>query len=122
MLAFLRDRVSDRKLRLFACACCRSIWDLMTDERSRNAVEEIERLADGTSSVEEILVARISASDALDVAIADAERRSDGTLSDASGVAVHASHAALTLFPMYGGLETTRRHAILASFRELRSA
>ncbi len=50
MVEFLNGTVSERKLRLLACARSRSLWDLMTDVRCRSAVEVAERLADGQAS------------------------------------------------------------------------
>src|SRR5262249_53704879 len=47
MLAFLRGKASDRKLRLFACACCRHVWDRLLIDWAREAVEASERAADG---------------------------------------------------------------------------
>ncbi len=38
--------VSDRKLRLFACACCRRLWPLL-GERARRVIEGVEQYADG---------------------------------------------------------------------------
>src|SRR5215472_12437333 len=42
---------SNRKLRLFACAACRSVWHLLTDLRCRKIIEAAERYADDPSAV-----------------------------------------------------------------------
>ena len=52
----------DRAYRLYACRCVRdtpladgrTVWDLLTDPRSRNAVEVAERFANGQASQEEL--------------------------------------------------------------------
>jgi hypothetical protein len=53
MLRFLRGNASNRKLRLLACACCRRVWDLLSEEESRQAVLVAERVADGLASADE---------------------------------------------------------------------
>jgi len=64
MLAFLRGKVSNRKLRLFACACCRRIWHLVPPEPIWSATLEVaERFADGLVDVGALAAARTSALD-----------------------------------------------------------
>lgn len=53
--------VSDRRLRLFAVACCRSVWRLLTDAHSRTAVEVAERYADGLVTMMDLSSAADSA-------------------------------------------------------------
>jgi len=52
MLTWLRatGKITDRKLRLFACACARSCWQSLTDKSSRAAVEVAEKYADGKAT------------------------------------------------------------------------
>jgi hypothetical protein len=50
LLDYLEGKVSDRKLWLFAVGCCRRMWHLLTDERSRNAVNITEQYAEGRAS------------------------------------------------------------------------
>jgi hypothetical protein len=46
LLLFIRDKVSQRKMRLFAIVCCRLIWDRITDPRCRDAVELADRFVE----------------------------------------------------------------------------
>jgi hypothetical protein len=46
MLVCLRGKTSERKLRLFCCACCRVIWPSLEEQPSQEAVVVAERYAD----------------------------------------------------------------------------
>src|SRR5262245_28525480 len=47
MLDHVADRATNRKLRLFAVACCQRIAHLLLDPRSQAALRAAERLAEG---------------------------------------------------------------------------
>lgn len=48
MLKFLRAKAGDRKIRLFAAACCRRAWHHIKNEQRRHAVVVAEQYAEGT--------------------------------------------------------------------------
>src|SRR3954447_3939971 len=50
LLAYLSGRASDRKLRLFGCACCRMAQHMLKDTRCGQAVHVAEEYADGLTS------------------------------------------------------------------------
>src|SRR2546423_1314188 len=58
MLNWVIDTASERKLRLFAVACCRRLWRLLTEEENRRAVNVAERFADGLATANELRAAR----------------------------------------------------------------
>ena len=54
MLEFLQDRISERKYRLFAVACCRQQWELFPHIPHRRVIEAAEQFADGQCTIEEL--------------------------------------------------------------------
>jgi hypothetical protein len=75
MLRYLEKRGSERKLRLFACACCRLVWDLLDEPASRRAMLVAEQYADDLASREARLSAAAAAHAVADAAAADADAR-----------------------------------------------
>lgn len=53
MLIHLPLKASERKLLLYGVACCRRVWQLLHDARSRQAIEVMERIADGEAEANE---------------------------------------------------------------------
>lgn len=57
MLRFLESKACERKLRLFAVACCRQIWPFFRSKRLRRAVKVAERYAERKASASEMALA-----------------------------------------------------------------
>jgi hypothetical protein len=62
MLQQLRGSSSDRRFRLFACACCRRIWDLLPDPANRGLVSAVEDHPDGSFHDPEVYAAAVASS------------------------------------------------------------
>ncbi len=55
MLKFLRGKASERKLRLFACACCERAQHLFDNPRCHSALATVRRAADGLADAAELV-------------------------------------------------------------------
>lgn len=89
---FPDTRASDRKLRLFACACYHRVSHLLPHPVARATVEVAERFADGAASAAEFLNAEAVVRE-LRIALEPRWRASDG----AERITLHPTHAALAL-------------------------
>lgn len=103
--------LDDRTLRLFDCWSVRQVWHLLTDERSRHAVEVAERYASGCATDEELAAAMAAAWDAASAAARDAVRDA------ASAAAWAAAWDAASAAAMDAQAEWLRQHAT-PSFRK----
>ena len=108
MLQFLRasGKATRRPCRLFACACVRRVWGLLTDEMSRTAVGVAERYADGPANGTELEHAALDAAPAYDapplsayaasvaawVTCAEDAARAPADAADQAGRAVAGNH------------------------------
>jgi hypothetical protein len=62
MLEFFRGKASDRKFRLFACACCRLIWALLPAQCNCDLVAAVEDHPDGSFDDPELHAALVASS------------------------------------------------------------
>ena len=89
MLVLIRSRAGDRKLRLFAVACCRSMFaTVQVNPWDRDAVVTAERYADGLTDLDELAEAASSTTSDWTAAFACAEAAS---VESAFAAAEHAS-------------------------------
>jgi hypothetical protein len=91
MLAFLRDRTSDRKPLLFGCACCRRIWEYLHPSGTR-VVE-----------LQELRIEGLDVTKELQVAIQEAQKYRDSDEGRMTEMSCSAAYAATSVREDYPG-------------------
>lgn len=112
MLEWLKGRAGNRKMRLFGCACCRRAWHLLTDDRSRAAVEACEAFADGRIDQAALRRAHQAAHDAVE---ANVETWLDENLTPFDAVRTNAEEEAYEAADLAAD---TLRNSVFADRRE----
>ena len=87
MIESLRGELSERKLRLFACACCYRVGWLLLDDRSWDALAVGERHAEGRATDEELMGASGTAAGVFQELRINPEGLAAGAVSLATGAA-----------------------------------
>lgn len=85
LMVLARDQIDERRLRLFACACCRNVWNRFIDPETVGIVALAEEFADG--KVSEAAFARVR--ERANAAVVRAEQA-----PDLPGYLVHIARAA----------------------------
>jgi hypothetical protein len=114
----------DRVARLFACRCVRetpladgrTVWDLLSDERSRTSVKVAERFAVGDATKEEMEAARTTAMEAATEAATEAARTAART------TAMEAATEAARTTAMEAATEAATEAARTAAWAAARAA
>lgn len=96
MLARKLIEADERKLRLFAVACCRSVEHLLIDPRSKNAVAVAEEYADGLATENELEAAGEQADAVWNAAALDSADGFDDATTDAAEAAAYAAFTETT--------------------------
>jgi hypothetical protein len=105
-----RSRATERKLRLLDCECCRHIWHLLNDPRSRRAVESAEQYTEGRIDRQMLERAAVEAR----AAIRHARPESDAAEFAAATAAMFAARAAAEAVS-WDGLHRTSAAAAMAA-------
>jgi hypothetical protein len=114
--------LDDITLRRFACWCARQVWHLLTDKRSRHAVETAELFCDGKATREELAAASDEANAAATVADAAATVAARAAATVADAAATVAARAAADAAARAAARDATRDAAWAAAWAAARAA